>query len=42
MTAASILERVGHTGLAVLSGGPVEYAAANGTRLVEGLEDAGA
>ncbi|MFE5582316.1 rhodanese-like domain-containing protein [Kitasatospora sp. NPDC056531] len=36
MTAASILERAGHTGLAVLRGGFAEYAAARGVRLVEG------
>ncbi|MFH8386817.1 rhodanese-like domain-containing protein [Kitasatospora sp. NPDC018058] len=36
MTAASILERAGHTGLAVLQGGPDDYAAAQGERLAEG------
>ncbi|MEV7022582.1 MBL fold metallo-hydrolase [Kitasatospora sp. NPDC093558] len=36
MTGASILERAGHTGLAVLAGSPADYAAAHGTRLVEG------
>ncbi|RVX39751.1 3-mercaptopyruvate sulfurtransferase SseA [Nonomuraea polychroma] len=33
MTAASLLERAGHTGVTVLNGGPAEYAAAHGTRL---------
>ena len=33
MTAASVLERAGHTGLTVLSGGPADYAAAHGTTL---------
>ena len=33
MTAASLLERAGHTGLTVLAGGPDDYAAAHGTRL---------
>ncbi|MGC0333979.1 hydroxyacylglutathione hydrolase [Streptomyces sp. SAI-170] len=36
MTAASILERAGHTDLAVLAGGPRAYAAAHGERLAEG------
>jgi glyoxylase-like metal-dependent hydrolase (beta-lactamase superfamily II)/rhodanese-related sulfurtransferase len=35
MTAASILERAGHTGLTVLAGSPRAYAAARGERLVE-------
>ncbi|MEU6089689.1 MBL fold metallo-hydrolase [Streptomyces sp. NPDC047085] len=30
MTAASLLERAGHTDIAVLDGGPADYAAANG------------
>ncbi|GAA3113590.1 MBL fold metallo-hydrolase [Streptosporangium carneum] len=33
MTAASLLERAGHTGVSVLDGGPAEYAAAHGMRL---------
>jgi hydroxyacylglutathione hydrolase len=33
MTAASLLERAGHTGVTVLNGGPADYAAAHGTRL---------
>jgi hydroxyacylglutathione hydrolase len=37
MTAASLLERAGHAGVTVLSGGPDEYAAANGLS----LDDAG-
>ncbi|MFC8915007.1 rhodanese-like domain-containing protein [Streptomyces sp. NPDC057116] len=36
MTAASLLERAGHTGLTVLRGSPGEYAAAHGTRLTVG------
>lgn len=39
MTAASLLERAGHTGhtgLAVLDGGPADYAAAHGMRLTGG------
>ncbi|MGW7529640.1 MBL fold metallo-hydrolase [Streptomyces sp. NPDC054783] len=36
MTAASVLERAGHTGLTVLNGGPGDYAAAHGRRLTEG------
>ncbi|MER5204201.1 MBL fold metallo-hydrolase [Streptomyces sp. NPDC002825] len=39
MTGASLLERAGHTGVAVLAGGPAEYAAAQGQRLVQGAED---
>ncbi|CAL9349695.1 Hydroxyacylglutathione hydrolase [Streptomyces sp. enrichment culture] len=39
MTAASLLERAGHTGLAVLAGGPADYAAAHGRPLVAGAED---
>nr|WP_260859951.1 MBL fold metallo-hydrolase [Streptomyces cupreus] len=35
MTAASILERAGHTDLTVLKGSPGEYAAAHGQRLTE-------
>lgn len=34
MTAASILERAGHTDLTVLAGSPADYAAANGLPLV--------
>jgi glyoxylase-like metal-dependent hydrolase (beta-lactamase superfamily II)/rhodanese-related sulfurtransferase len=36
MTAASLLERAGRTDVAVLDGGPGDYAAAHGQRLVEG------
>ncbi|MEU9716234.1 rhodanese-like domain-containing protein [Streptomyces sp. NPDC047976] len=36
MTAASLLERAGHTDIAVLDGGPAEYAAAHGGQLAEG------
>ena len=36
MTAASLLERAGHTDIAVLDGGPADYAAAHGRRLAEG------
>ncbi|MFE6280950.1 rhodanese-like domain-containing protein [Streptomyces sp. NPDC057877] len=36
MTAASVLERAGHTDIAVLDGGPADYAAAHGRRIVEG------
>jgi hydroxyacylglutathione hydrolase len=36
MTAASVLERAGHTQLAVLDGGPAQYAAAHGLRLTDG------
>lgn len=36
MTAASLLERAGHTDLAVLRGGPDDYAAATGRQLVQG------
>ncbi|MQY36552.1 Hydroxyacylglutathione hydrolase [Streptomyces sp. RB17] len=36
MTAASVLERAGRTGLTVLNGGPGDYAAAHGRRLTEG------
>ncbi|APU43326.1 MBL fold metallo-hydrolase [Streptomyces sp. TN58] len=39
MTAASLLERAGHTGVAVLDGGPADYAAAHGEQLVQGTED---
>jgi glyoxylase-like metal-dependent hydrolase (beta-lactamase superfamily II)/rhodanese-related sulfurtransferase len=42
MTAASLLERAGHTDLTVLNGGPDQYAAARGEPLVPGPEgDAG-
>jgi hydroxyacylglutathione hydrolase len=34
MTAASVLERAGRTGIAVLAGGPADYAAAHGVPLV--------
>ncbi|MFD5134611.1 rhodanese-like domain-containing protein, partial [Streptomyces olindensis] len=40
MTAASLLERAGHTDVAVLDGGPADYAAAQDLRLVQGVEDA--
>ena len=36
MTAASLLQRVGQQGLAVLAGGPEDWAAATGRRLLEG------
>ncbi|XRQ09134.1 MBL fold metallo-hydrolase [Actinomadura welshii] len=36
MTAASLLERAGHTDVTVLDGGPHQYAAARGDRLVPG------
>ena len=36
MTAASLLQRAGHQGLAVLAGGPQEWAAATGQPLQEG------
>ncbi|MEV0691598.1 MBL fold metallo-hydrolase [Streptomyces sp. NPDC050388] len=36
MTAASLLERAGHTDIAVLDGGPADYAAVQGRRLTEG------
>ncbi|MFF3608296.1 rhodanese-like domain-containing protein [Streptomyces sp. NPDC002463] len=39
MTGASLLERAGHTGIAVLDGGPADYAAAHGQELVQGPED---
>ncbi|MEZ0067265.1 hydroxyacylglutathione hydrolase [Streptacidiphilus sp. MAP12-20] len=39
MTAASILERAGHTDVAVLDGGPADYAAAHGRPLIRGAED---
>lgn len=38
MTAASLLERAGHTDIAVLDGGPADYAAAHGQKLVQGTE----
>ncbi|MBV6698977.1 MBL fold metallo-hydrolase [Kitasatospora aureofaciens] len=40
MTAASLLERAGHTDLAVLAGGPGDYATAHGRPLVDGTEAA--
>ncbi|MFH8622841.1 rhodanese-like domain-containing protein [Streptomyces vietnamensis] len=39
MTAASLLERAGRTHVAVLDGGPGDYAAAHGGKLVQGTED---
>ncbi|MFJ7591299.1 rhodanese-like domain-containing protein [Streptomyces sp. NPDC097617] len=36
MTAASLLERAGHKGVAVLDGGPADYAAATGRQLAQG------
>ena len=36
MTAASLLQRAGHQGLAVLAGGPQDWAAATGQPLQEG------
>lgn len=38
MTAASVLERAGHTDLTVLAGGPDEYAAAHDLRLAVGTD----
>ncbi|WP_031004258.1 MBL fold metallo-hydrolase [Streptomyces sp. NRRL F-5727] len=38
MTAASLLERAGRTGIAVLDGGPSDYAAAHEQKLVQGTE----
>ncbi|MFD6229409.1 rhodanese-like domain-containing protein [Streptomyces sp. NPDC060232] len=38
MTAASLLERAGHTDVAVLDGGPADYAAAHGEQLVRSPE----
>lgn len=38
MTAASVLEAAGHPGVAVLRGGPSDYAKAHGKRLTEGDE----
>ncbi|MBQ1090462.1 rhodanese-like domain-containing protein [Streptomyces sp. B93] len=40
MTAASVLERAGRTDVAVLDGGPADYTAARGQRLVQGTRDA--
>ena len=39
MTAASLLERAGHTDTAVLDGGPTDYAAAHGQQLAQGTVD---
>ncbi|MEV5605772.1 MBL fold metallo-hydrolase [Streptomyces sp. NPDC052299] len=39
MTAASLLERAGHTDIAVLDGGPADYTAAHGQKLAQGTED---
>lgn len=36
MTAASLLERAGHSGVTVLAGGPEDWAASNGIALVKG------
>ncbi|MFF9627274.1 rhodanese-like domain-containing protein [Streptomyces griseosporeus] len=38
MTAASLLERAGHRDVAVLDGGPADYATAHGHKLVQGTE----
>ncbi|MFJ4821609.1 rhodanese-like domain-containing protein [Streptomyces sp. NPDC088801] len=38
MTAASLLERAGHTDIAVLDGGPDDYTAAHGQQLAQGTE----
>ncbi|OKJ91672.1 hydrolase [Streptomyces sp. CB02400] len=38
MTAASLLERAGHTDIAVLDGGPDDYTAAHGRQLAQGTE----
>lgn len=40
MAAAGLLERAGRTELAVLDGGPAQYAAAHSRQLVKGTEDA--
>ncbi|MER6616725.1 MBL fold metallo-hydrolase [Streptomyces xantholiticus] len=40
MTAASLLERAGHSDVAVLDGGPVDFASAHGEKLVQGAEGA--
>jgi glyoxylase-like metal-dependent hydrolase (beta-lactamase superfamily II)/rhodanese-related sulfurtransferase len=37
MTAASLLERAGHSDIAVLDGGPADYAAAHGRQLAQGI-----
>lgn len=42
MTAASLLERAGHTDIAVLAGGPADYATAHGQQLTQGTEDTSA
>jgi rhodanese-related sulfurtransferase len=39
MTAASVLERAGHTDIAVLDGGAAEYAQAHGQQLIQGTGD---
>ncbi|CAL9677526.1 Hydroxyacylglutathione hydrolase [Streptomyces sp. enrichment culture] len=39
MTAASLIERAGHTDIAVLDGGPADYTAAHGQQLSQGTED---
>jgi rhodanese-related sulfurtransferase len=39
MTAASVLERAGNTGLTVLNGGPGDYATAHGTQLATDTKD---
>jgi glyoxylase-like metal-dependent hydrolase (beta-lactamase superfamily II)/rhodanese-related sulfurtransferase len=39
MTAASVLERAGHTDIAVLDGGAAEYAEAHGQQLIQGTGD---
>ncbi|HEY4375734.1 MAG TPA: rhodanese-like domain-containing protein, partial [Acidimicrobiales bacterium] len=39
MTAASVLERAGHTSITVLAGGPADYADAHGTHLTAGAGD---
>ncbi|WP_030578677.1 MBL fold metallo-hydrolase [Streptomyces anulatus] len=38
MTAASLLERAGHTDIAVLDGGPADYTAVYGQQLAQGTE----
>ncbi|MFF2203492.1 hypothetical protein [Streptomyces sp. NPDC058145] len=39
MTAAGLPERAGHRDIAVLDGGPADYAGAQGRQLVHGTED---
>ncbi|MFF1275828.1 hypothetical protein ACFVZC_20870 [Streptomyces marokkonensis] len=39
MTGAGLMERAGHTDIAVLDGGPDDYATTHGQRLAQGAED---